>query len=148
MFLLDTNVVSEMRRPDPSLDVRAWVESNPQELQFLSAMSLVEVTRGAARHPDPAQRHSIQRWVDSTLRTWFAARVLVISPEIAESAGVLMGVRERSGRPLSLPDALIAATAIYHNLLLVTRNTKDFVELPLDLYDPWTNELTVGEKRR
>jgi predicted nucleic acid-binding protein len=59
-----------------------------------------------------------------------------------------MGVRERSGRLLSLPDALIAATAIYHNLLLVTRNTKDFVELPLDLYDPWTNELTVGEKRR
>jgi toxin FitB len=148
MFLLDTNVVSEMRRPNANLDVRTWVDSKPHELQFLSAISLLEITRGAARHPDPIQRDSIQRWIDFTLRQWFATRVLVISPEIAEEAGVCMGARERSGRPLSLPDALIAATAIHQNFLLVIRNTKDFVNLPLDVYDPWTNQLTLGEKRR
>jgi predicted nucleic acid-binding protein len=148
MFLLDTNVVSEMRRPAPSSDVRTWVESKPAEQQFLSAMSLLEITRGAARHSDPLQRSSLQRWIDSTLRVWFGIRVLSISPTIAESAGIWMAARERSGRPISLPDALIAATAIQHNFVLVTRNTKDFIELPLDIYDPWKNKLTPGEKRR
>jgi predicted nucleic acid-binding protein len=148
MFLLDTNVVSEMRRPNANREVRTWVESKPHELQLLSAISLLEMTRGATRHPDPMQRDSIQRWIDVTLRQWFGTRVLVISPEIAEEAGVCMGVRERSGRPLSLPDALIAATAIHHKLVLVTRNTKDFVSLPMDIYDPWIDQLTLGEKRR
>jgi predicted nucleic acid-binding protein len=148
MFLLDTNIVSEMRRPNPNLDVRTWIENKPNELQFLSAMSLLEMTRGATRHPDPIQRDSIQHWIDSTLRRWFEARMLMISAEIAGRAGIYMGVRERAGRPLSLPDALIAATAIHHNFVLVNRNTKDFVNLPLDLYDPWTNRQTFGEKHR
>ena len=138
MFLLDTNVVSEMRRPHVNFNVRTWVEDKPHELQALSAISLLEIARGAARHPDPQQALSIQRWIDLTLRPWFDDRVLPVSTEIAE----------RAGRPLSLPDALIAATAIHHNLVLVTRNTRDFVALPLDVYDPWKNELTPGEKRR
>ena len=148
MFLLDTNVVSEMRRPHVNFNVRTWVEDKPHELQALSAISLLEIARGAARHPDPQQALSIQRWIDLALRPWFDDRVLPVSPEIAERAGLCMGTRERSGRPLSLPDALIAATAIHHNLVLVTRNTRDFVALPLDVYDPWKNELTPGEKRR
>jgi len=148
MFLLDTNVVSEMRRPQPSLDVRNWVENKPSDLQFPSVISLLEITRGAVRHPDPVQRNSIQRWIDSTLRVWFETRVLAISAEIAADSGVLMGVQERAGRPISLPDALIAATAMHHHLVLVTRNTKDFVGLPFDVYDPWKNNLTLGTQRR
>ncbi len=144
MFLLDTNVVSEMRRPRPSLDVRAWVESNPTESQFFCAISLLEIARGAARHPDPLQGQSIQRWIDSTLHIWFENRILAISPTIAETAGVLMGIQERAGRSVSLPDALIAATAMHHHAVLVTRNTKDFVNLPLDVFDPWSNKLTLG----
>jgi len=148
MFLLDTNVVSEMRRPQPSLDVRTWVENKPSDFQFLSVISLLEMTRGASRHPDPVQRSSIQGWIDSTLRVWFESRVLAISAEIAEDSGVLMGVQERAGRTISLPDALIAATAMRHHLVLVTRNTKDFVGLPFDVYDPWNNKLILGTQRR
>lgn len=85
---------------------------------------------------------AIQRWIDDTLHIWFENRILPITFDIAESAGVSMGIRERNGRPFSLPDALIAATAIKQDLVLVTRNTKDFAGLPLDLYDPWTDTLS------
>jgi predicted nucleic acid-binding protein len=59
-----------------------------------------------------------------------------------------MGARDLAGHPLSLPDTLIAATTAHHHAVLVTRHTKDFANLPLDLFDPWTNQLTLGEKHR
>jgi predicted nucleic acid-binding protein len=148
MFLLDTNVVSEMRRPRPDLAVRTWVESKPRESQFLSVISLTEIAHGASAHPDPLQRHNIRQWLDGPLRIWFQGHILDLTPDIAEAAGVLIGVRQRDGIPLALADALLAATAMNKRLVLVTRNTKDFIRLPFDVYDPWTNHLTIGEQRR
>ena len=148
MFLLDTNVVSEMRRLKPNLDVQTWVDNTSNKSQFLSVISLTEIAFGASRHPDPVQRHEIQRWMNGSLRLWFRDRVLVLTADIAETAGRLIGVRQRAGKALSLPDALLAATAMKHELTLVTRNTKDFVDLPTDVYDPWKNKLTFGTQRR
>jgi predicted nucleic acid-binding protein len=148
MFLLDTNVVSEMRRPRPDLAVRTWVENRPRDLQFLSVISLTEISHGASRHADPLQRRIIQQWLDGPLRIWFEGRILDITPDVAEAAGVLIGERHRRGAPLALADALLAATSMKKGFVLVTRNTKDFVKLPFAVYDPWTNHLTMGEQRR
>jgi predicted nucleic acid-binding protein len=148
MFLLDTNVVSELRRPQPNRAVTDWFDSKPRTAHYLSAISLTELSHGAAAHPDPTQRHEIQRWIDTVLRIWFPARILEITIDIAESAGQLIGLRQRAGKPLAIADALIGATAIKHRLVLVTRNGKDFVDLPLDVFDPWLNTLTLGVRTR
>lgn len=148
MFLLDTNVVSEMRRPVPDVAVRTWIESKPRLDQFLSVISLLEITRGANSHRDYVQRHNIQHWIDHTLRIWFEMRILPVPVRVAEDAGILMGMRERSGAHLTLADALIASTAIHRSAVLVTRNTKDFLGLPLELYNPWTDTFTLGAKQQ
>lgn len=145
MFLLDTNVVSEMRRRDPDPAVKTWIESKPNYEQYLSVISLTEIAFGAARHPDVLQQHRIRRWLDGPLQLWFQDRVLVLTADIAEAAGVMMGERQSAGKPLSLADALLAATALKHKLVLTTRNTKDFSDLPVDVYDPWKNDLLLAE---
>jgi len=147
MVLLDTNVVSEVRRRKPDLHVKAWIDTKARQNQFLSAISLTEIAYGASRHPDPVQRKALQLWMDGYLRIWFQHRVLALTADIAETAGSLIGTRQRAGKPLSLSDALVAATAMKHALTLVTRNTKDFVDLSVDVYDPWESMLTLGTQR-
>jgi predicted nucleic acid-binding protein len=144
VFLIDTNVVSEIRRPKADSAVQTWVESQPRELQFLSVISMTEIAFGASRHPDPLQRQTLQQWMKSDLEIWFKDRVIALSSEIAESAGLMMGLRQRAGQQLALADALLAATTMARGYVLVTRNTKDFVDLPLAVYNPWTDQLTSG----
>lgn len=138
MFLLDTNVISETNRSRPAAHVLAWIDGVPQEMHF-SAVSLAEITRGATRHPDPVQRDRLHAWIEHGLRNWPGAGVLPISKEIAEGAGHLAGLRDGAGRPISVADSSIAATAIDYQFILATRNTKDFVGLPLRLLNPWTD---------
>ena len=126
-------------RPDPA--VQRWIDSTGESCQYLSVVSLAEIIRGITRHPDSAQQRSLQYWVDDTLRVWFKDRLISISQEIAETAGRITGHRDKAGRPLSFADAFIAATAMEHRLVLVTRNTRDFQGLDLDLLDPWTTEV-------
>jgi predicted nucleic acid-binding protein len=141
VFLLDTNVISETNRLRPSSEVTAWINGVPQELQYVSAISLAEITRGATRHPDPLQRQNLQFWIDNDLQTWLGDGVLDVSKQIAEKAGQVAGLRDREGRPISFADALIAATAIDYGFTLVTGNTKDFLGLPLQILNPWTDTI-------
>ena len=144
MFLLDTNVPSEMRLRKPDHRVRTWVESQPRSSQYLSVISLTELNNGAASHNDPVQRDTFQRWIDGPIRDWFRNRVLDVTTPIAETAGVLIGRRKLLGRPLAISDALIAATAIERKLILVTRNVQDFEHMWADVYNPWTDTLHPG----
>lgn len=133
-YLLDTNIVSEVRkqRPDPS--VVAWLSGTARNRLSISAMVVGELRRGAAliRRRDPAQADALDAWVDQTVRS-FADRILPVTAEIADIWGRLHTVR-----PLAVPDSLMAATAIVHGLSLVTRNVKDFDGLDVPVVNPFS----------
>ncbi len=135
-YLLDTNVVSELRKPERRANsgVRAWVAARAVSDLYLSAITVLEVEVGIARlaRRDPAQAERLQTWLDDELLDAFARRVLAVDVPVARCAGRLHLPDPRPER-----DALIAATATVHGLTLVTRNVKDFGSLDVAVVNPW-----------
>lgn len=136
-FLLDTNVPSELTRPRPAPHVADWLEQVDDEILFFSVISLAEVVKGVARLPESKRRADLQEWLDNTLRPWFADRILPISEAIAERFGRMAGELESRGQQVKMADGFIAATALEHDLTVVTRNVKDFEGLGVLIFDPW-----------
>ena len=104
---------------------------------FLSVVSIGEMESGFAATPDAPQRQRLESWLERHLELLFAGRVLPVTQSIAERWGRIDGVRKSAGRPLGVPDGMIAATALEHGLTVVTRNTRDFENLGLALINPW-----------
>jgi len=136
-FLLDTNVPSELTRPKPEPQVEKWLDDADDAQLFFSAVSIGEVFKGLTILPQSKRRLELQRWIDETLRPWFGTRILPVSESIAERWGVLAGQRQLKGRPLKVADGLIAATALEHDLTIVTRNVRDFAGLGVSVFNPW-----------
>jgi predicted nucleic acid-binding protein len=136
-FLLDTNVPSELTRPKPDPRVAQWLENTDDELMYVSVISIGEVCKGFTVHPEEHRRASLRQWLENELRPWFAGRILPISEAIAERWGVLEGECQLKGLTFSAPDGLIAATALEHDLTVVTRNVKDFTGLGVAVLNPW-----------
>ena len=135
MFLLDTNVVSELRRPercDPN--VLAWARGQAVTDSYLSSISILEVEIGAQRvsRRDPAQGATLRHWIDKVLLLQFAGRILPVDTAIAQRCAALHVPDPRADR-----DALIAATALVHGMTVVTRNAQDFAPLGVALLNPW-----------
>ena len=126
-YLLDTNIPSEMTRPRPAPQVERWLDQVDDNALFLSVISLSEILRGITRLPESTRRTQLQTWLDEILRLWFEDRILPVTQSIAERLGRWAGERDSKGLTLPVPDGLIAATALEHNLTLVTRNVRDFV---------------------
>jgi predicted nucleic acid-binding protein len=136
--LLDTNFLSELRKPKPNQLVMAYSLSRPPEELFISTVTLAEVRFGIVSQQDRAKREALQDWLEQEIRPMFADRVVPISEAVILRWRVLLEQGRKSGRVFSQPDLIIAATAIEHNLTFVTRNTKDFTGLPdLKLLNPW-----------
>ena len=136
-FLLDTNIPSELTYPRPSPQVEQWLESVNDDLLFFSVISLAEICKGIAKLRESKKRIQLQEWLDSTLRPWFAGRVLPVTEEIAERMGRWAGEGETKGRIIKIADGLIAATALEHDLTLVTRNVRDFSGFGVPIFNPW-----------
>jgi len=136
-FLLDTNIPSELIRARPEPKVVAWIRDAEDEELFLSVVTIGEVSKGFTIHPDRRRRAHLRHWLDQTLRPWFAGRILPIDEPVALRWGVLDGECLRQGTPLSAADGLIAATALEHDLTIVTRNVKDFDRLGVRIFNPW-----------
>jgi toxin FitB len=136
-FLLDTNVISELVRPQPEPTVTEWVASADEDLLYLSVLTFGEIRKGIASLRDTSRRVLLEAWLDSDLMLRFGNRVLGIDRAIADRWGRLAAQGGPKSR-LPVIDGLLAATALHHNLILVTRNTKDVQGLGVPLFDPWT----------
>ena len=136
-YLLDTNVPSEMTRRRPSPQVVQWIEDVDDNQLFMSVISLAEMLRGIYRLPESKHRSDLDSWLNGTLRPWFEGRLLPVTQPIAERVGRLAGERDSVGLTLPFSDGLIAATALDHDLTLVSRNEKDFAGLGLTILNPW-----------
>ena len=110
-FLLDTNIPSELTCPKPAPQVERWLEEVEDEQVFFSVISLAEICKGIAKLPERKKRSQLQDWLDTTLRPWFAGRILPITEPIAERMGRWVGEGEVGGRTIKIADGLIAATA-------------------------------------
>ena len=138
--LLDTNVLSEVRRPAPDPKVLAWLDAIDEDRAFISVASIAELRRGIALMDAGRRREALAAWLAEDLPARFGGRIVPIDPAIAERWGDLMAQTRRSGFALSVMDGFFAATALAKELVLATRNTKDFAALGVPLFDPWTDE--------
>lgn len=136
-WLLDTNVLSEVRRPAPSPKVLAWLDTIDEDRAFISVASIAELRRGIALLEDGRRRTALAAWLAHDLPERFARRILPIGPAVAERWGDLMAQSRRSGIALSVMDGFFAATALTNDLALVTRNVKDFAAFGVKLLNPW-----------
>jgi predicted nucleic acid-binding protein len=134
--LLDTNVLSEIRRPEGNPLVRERVAAMDEGDQYLSVISLGEIAAGTARLGPGKRRRSLEDWLETAER-FFADRLLPIDRDIARLWGELTVSVAKTGRTLHVADGLIAATAVRHGLRLMTRNVRDFGGTGVLLINPW-----------
>lgn len=133
--LLDTNVISEHSRPRPNARVLAWLRTLAIEEQFLSVLSVGEIRNGIERLDDARRRERLRLWLERDLQDLFGDRLLAVTGVVADRWGRL---RAEMRRPLPSIDSLLAATALQHDLRLVTRNERDFTGYPgLIVVNPW-----------
>jgi predicted nucleic acid-binding protein len=133
-YLLDTNVISELVRPRPQAAVLDWFADTPNEALFLSVLTLGEIRKGVEKLNDAPRREKLRVWLEHDLRDWFGARILPVDAAVADRWGRLLA---EAGRPLPSIDSLLAATALHHELRLVSRNARDFAYPGLVVVNPW-----------
>ncbi len=134
--LLDTSVVSEAMAARPAAEVLAWIRAQPEAAIHLSAATIAEIDFGISRLPDGYKRVSLQTWRDNVVAL-SRRRILPVDLTVASAWGKLRGKAEAARRTMSLIDALIAATAEVYDLMLVTRNIKDFEVWGGPVFNPW-----------
>jgi hypothetical protein len=133
-YLLDTNIVSETVRRNPNKAVIAWLDRLPAEAIFVSVLTLGEIRRGAEALADRGRRERLRLWLEHELPAWFEGRVLPVDLAVADRWGRLLA---EVGRPVPTIDSLLAATALHHELRLVTRNAGDLDYPGLEVINPF-----------
>ena len=134
IYLVDTNVLSELRRKTPDANVVAWMRQRRPASLYLSVLTLGELRKGIESLPDGEKRQQLQDWLENDLPIFFSGRVLGIDEAVAQRWGRLQA---EMGRPIPAVDSLLAAQALHRGLTLVTRNEKDFNFPGLDVINPW-----------
>ena len=133
-YLLDTNIVSETVRRNPNKAVIAWLDPLPAEALFVSVLTLGEIRKGIEALTDKRRREKLRLWLEHELPAWFEGRVLPVDRSIADRWGRLLA---EVGRPVPTIASLLAATALHHELRLVTRNAGDFDYPGLQVINPF-----------
>ncbi len=136
-FLLDTNIISELIKPRPETKVVSWLMTTDEALLYLSVLTLGEIRKGIATLVHSIRRVDLESWLESDLRLRFSGRILSIDDGVADRWGYIAGRAAIRGTPVSVIDSLLAATAIHHNLTLVTRNTSDVDKTGVPVFNPW-----------
>ena len=133
-YLLDTNVVCETFRRHPEPRVLQWLEAVSSEELHLSVLTLGEIRKGIERVAATSRKSTLLAWLERDLPKWFGERILPIDASVADRWGYLMAA---TGAAVPAIDGLIAATALAHNLKVVTRNTADFHLPGVEVINPW-----------
>lgn len=138
-YLLDTNVVSEWVKPRPEPRVVGWLAGVDEDRVYLSVVTVAEIRHGIERLQPGRRRTRLDAWLREDLPLRFEGRLLGIDAVVADAWGAIVARRDRSGRPIGVMDAFVAATAEVHALTLVTRNASDFASAVTAVFDPWTH---------
>jgi predicted nucleic acid-binding protein len=136
-FLVDTNCISEMVRVHPHPNVMGWLQAADESLLYLSVLTLGEIRKGVAALPQSKRRTLLETWLEVELQARFFGRILAIDAAVADRWGLLSAEAKRAGKPLSAIDGLLAATALHHNLTIVSRNASDFAGAGTPVLNPW-----------
>jgi predicted nucleic acid-binding protein len=136
-FLLDTNCISELIRSQPEPRVMDWMRAADESLLYLSVLTLGEIRKGAATLAQSKRRTYLESWLELDLQVRFSGRILAINNAVADRWGWLTAEAEREGRTLAAIDGLLAATALHHNLTVVSRNVSDFAHTHVPILNPW-----------
>jgi hypothetical protein len=142
-WLLDTNVLSELRRPKPQPTVMAFVAEQSLESLYVSAVTFAEIRFGIELIPDVSRRSELSDWLTHKVRPMFAQRVLQISEDIMLKWRLLIEEGRKVGHTYSQPDLIIAATGLHHGLTVVSRDTSDYMKAGVAVFDPWTDALSA-----
>jgi toxin FitB len=136
-WLLDTNVLSELRRPKPEPKVAAFIASKPLDRLFVSTVTFAEIRFGIERVGDATRRAELNDWLAHKVRPMFEQRALAVTEDVMFKWRLLVADGRKAGHTYSQPDLIIAATALHHGLTVVSRDTSDFRKARVPVLNPW-----------
>jgi predicted nucleic acid-binding protein len=146
-WLLDTNVVSELRKPKPNSKVIGFIAAQPGEAFFITDITLAEISYGIEQLGDAARRTDLRLWLERNLRPLFAGRVLAITEDVIVRWKTMIVEGRRRGHTFGQPDLFIAAIAALQDLVVVSRDVSEFVEAGVPVFDPWTSLFYRNDER-
>ena len=142
-WLLDTNILSELRRPKPERKVLAFVAAQPLELLYVSSVTFAEIRFGIELVTDANRRAELNDWLAHKVRPMFEQRVLAITEDIMFKWRLLIEDGRNVGHTFSQPDLMIAAIALHHGLTIVSRDVSDYQKAHTPVFSPWIDPLPV-----
>ena len=142
-WLIDTNILSELRRSKPERKVLAFVRSQPLDLLYVSSVTFAEIRFGIELVADANRRADLNDWLTHKVRPMFEQRVLAISEDVMFKWRLLVEDGRKAGHTFSQPDLIVAATALHHGLTIVSRDVSDFQKARAPVFNPWVD--SVGD---
>jgi toxin FitB len=136
-FLLDTNVISDLRKRAPNQGLLRWIDAVDESTLFLSVLTIGELRIGVTMQKDAKRRTALELWLVSELVPRFEGRILVFDLDVADVWGRMEGQARLGSGKLPIVDSLLAATALHHGMTLVTHNETDFSRTGVSVLNPW-----------
>ena len=136
-YLLDTCLISELTKPEPHKKVVDWVTSENETNFYVSVFTFGELNKGIEKLSGSKKKEELRIWVGNELKNRFQNRIIGIDLGISIIWGKIQSIAEKKGRPMPAIDSLIAATGIFHDLMVVTRNVSDMELSGVKLFNPW-----------
>jgi hypothetical protein len=138
-WLLDTNVLSELRRPRPRRTVTSFVSEQPLDLLYISSVTLAEIRFGIELVTNATKRAELTTWLANDVRPLFEGRVLSVTEDVLLRWRLLVEGGRKTGHTFSQPDLIIAAIALQHGMTIVSRDTSEYAKAGVPVLNPWTS---------